>query len=127
MSARSFRWVSTGCTVLVVLAFAASGIAYLARPEPITAGMKHLGYPDYFPVMLGIAKLLAAAAIASPRARRLKEWAYAGLTFDLIAAAIAHALAGDGPGKVIAPLALLAVLAVSYLDFYRRTELTSRA
>ena len=48
-----------------------------------------------------------------PRLPALKEWAYAGFTFMWIAATVAHYLAADG--KSLLPVALLGMLAVSYV------------
>jgi DoxX-like family len=48
--------------------------------------MQQLGYPDYFTVFIGVAKTLGAVALLIPGFPRLKEWAYAGLFFDLIGA-----------------------------------------
>jgi uncharacterized membrane protein YphA (DoxX/SURF4 family) len=45
-----------------------------------------LGYPPYFLVILGIWKLLGAVALLIPGFPRLKEWAYAGVLFDLTGA-----------------------------------------
>jgi hypothetical protein len=59
-------------------------------------------------------KLCAALAISAPRLPRLKEWAYAGILFNLGAAAVLHAVIGCAPNKVIAPLALLAIAATSW-------------
>ena len=46
---------------------------------------------------------------------RLKEWAYAGTTFALAMAFVAAYAIGDGPRVWAMPLALLALLIVSYL------------
>lgn len=46
----------------------------------------HLGYPDYFIPFIGVAKLLGSIAILIPGFPRIKEWAYAGLFFDLVGA-----------------------------------------
>ncbi|SMG65112.1 conserved hypothetical protein, partial [methanotrophic bacterial endosymbiont of Bathymodiolus sp.] len=46
----------------------------------------HLGYPSYLLPFLGVAKLLGILAILIPGFPRIKEWAYAGLTFDLVGA-----------------------------------------
>jgi hypothetical protein len=48
--------------------------------------MNHLGYPDYFIPFIGYAKLAGIGAILIPGFPRLKEWAYAGITFDLTGA-----------------------------------------
>jgi hypothetical protein len=48
--------------------------------------MNQLGYPDYFIPFIGVAKTLGIIAILVPGFPKLKEWAYAGLAFDLIGA-----------------------------------------
>ena len=42
-----------------------------------------LGYPVYFIPFIGVAKLLGVIIILIPGLRAIKEWAYAGLFFDL--------------------------------------------
>lgn len=42
-----------------------------------------LGYPIYFVYIISIAKVLGALTIILPRLPRLKEWAYAGLVFNM--------------------------------------------
>lgn len=66
----------------------------LSIPEAVEI-FKHLGYPAYLLPFIGIAKLLAVAAILAPGFRKLKEWAYAGLVFDLIGALYSHFSVGD--------------------------------
>jgi uncharacterized membrane protein YphA (DoxX/SURF4 family) len=112
MTARNLGyWVSTG---LVALAFAFGGFADLSRSPDMLAGLAHLGYPAYLAGLLGAWKLLGAAAVLSPGMPRLKEWAYAGMFFDLTGAAYSHAASGDPLGRVITPLILLGVVAVSW-------------
>lgn len=83
----------------------------LRTPDAI-AGITRLGYPIYFIVLLGIWKTLGAAAILAPRLPRLKEWAYAGLVFDLTGAAVSHAASGSTAGNVAGP-ALFTLLALA--------------
>jgi DoxX-like family len=64
-------------------------------------------------VLLGIGKLAGAIVLLLPRLPTLKEWAYAGFTFMWIAATVAHYLAQDG--LFLMPVALLGLLAVSYV------------
>ena len=45
-----------------------------------------LGYPVYFIPFTGYAKLIGVIAILIPGLKTIKEWAYAGLFFDLIGA-----------------------------------------
>jgi hypothetical protein len=76
-----------------------------------------LGYPMYFFGILGFWKVLGAIAILAPRFPRLKEWAYAGIFFDLTGAAASCAAVG-GYGAygfhVIAPLILAVLTVVSW-------------
>jgi len=104
-------WIAT---VICALAFAVPGVANLLRLPHIAHDMYHLGYPDYFMSILGAWKMLAAVAILAPKFPRLKEWAYAGMIFDLTGAAISRAAGGDGVVTVIIPLAIAAVVVASW-------------
>ena len=85
-------------------------------PEYANAGTKPLGYPDYFAYTLIIFKVLGSIAISYPQIpAKLKEWAYAGLTFNLIFAFISHAFVDKNIGFMIMPLVVLGVLALSYI------------
>jgi hypothetical protein len=53
-------------------------------------------------------------AIVVPRFARLKEWAYAGMFFDLSGAFFSHASVGDPAPRLIAPVVLLGLLAASW-------------
>jgi hypothetical protein len=89
---------------------------WIAAPEYMTFGTKALGYPDYFAYSLVIAKVLGVVAIVYPNTpAKLKEWAYAGLSFTLIFAFISHACVDKNIGYMLMPLAFLAILTVSYL------------
>jgi hypothetical protein len=85
---------------------------YWENPHGVVS---ELGYPMYFFGILGVWKTLGAIAILVPRFPRLKEWAYAGIFFDLTGAAASCAAVG-GYGAygfhVIAPL-LIAGFAVA--------------
>ncbi|MCU0636412.1 MAG: DoxX family protein [Gemmatimonadaceae bacterium] len=104
-------WTCTGITAAV---FLSGGLAYLAGAEAPLAGMAALGYPAYFVTVLGAWKVLAAAALLSPRLPRLKEWGYAGIAFDLTGAAISHLAMGHGVAKALVPLGFLAVALASW-------------
>lgn len=88
----------------------------LFAPAYYNVGTKALGYPDYFAYALMICKIMGVFAIAYPPTPAvLKEWAYAGLTFNLIFAFISHACVDQNVGFMIMPLVFLAILAVSYI------------
>ncbi len=101
-------------TVLMTLALLSGGIASVARAEPNVRGMAELGYPAYLLLVLGVWKVLGAAVLLAPRLALLKEWAYAGIAFDLSGAAFSHAAIGHPAAKVAVPLVLLAIAASSW-------------
>jgi uncharacterized membrane protein YphA (DoxX/SURF4 family) len=101
-------------TTITAFAFITGGAVYLYRVDETLAGMAELGYPAYFVTILGVWKLLGGLAILAPRLGRLKEWAYAGIAFDLTGAAFSHAAVGHAAGKLIAPLVVLAIAAASW-------------
>jgi hypothetical protein len=105
-------WVATG---IVALAMIAGGIADMALPEPVAKTLTHLGYPLYFGRILGIWKFLGGLAILAPGRPLLKEWAYAGIMFDLTGAACSHIYSGDGAADVLKPVVLLGIMIASYL------------
>jgi uncharacterized membrane protein YphA (DoxX/SURF4 family) len=104
-------WAATG---LAALAFLTGGAFDAARGEQVRGIMSHLGYPVYVALVIGVWKVLGGLAILAPRLPRLKEWAYAGMFFDLSGAAISHGSVGDPPARVLTPLVLLAVVVASW-------------
>jgi uncharacterized membrane protein YphA (DoxX/SURF4 family) len=104
-------WVTTGLTAFV---FLSGGAADVAQPSFVMEGMTHLGYPAYFVTILGVWKVLGGVVVLAPRCPRLKEWAYAGMLFDLTGAAASHAAIGDPAGKIATPLILLGIVAASW-------------
>jgi DoxX-like family len=114
-------WAATG---IIALMMVFSAYSYLAKPE-MTAAFKHLGFPDYFRVQLGIAKILGALILIIPVIPvKIKEWAYAGFGITFISAAIAHFISGDPAAMVIMPLLLLGILATSNVYLYKKNQLT---
>lgn len=106
-------------TGLVAVLMTVSGVLYVVGPPPVVASFHHLGYPDYFRTLLGIAKLLGVATILTAPWATLREWAYAGIGFDLTAAILSHLISGDGFAAV-PPSVVLALLVVSYVLSHRR-------
>jgi DoxX-like protein len=104
-----------------IVTVAAAGFMALATvPDVMQAPeaqsiIKHLGYPIYLLPFLGTAKALAIAVMLVPGLRRLKEWAFAGLTFDLSGALYSHLSVGDGPGSWMPAVIGILLVGSSYL------------
>jgi hypothetical protein len=113
MNARTIAyWTTTGVLVFAMLS---GGIGELGQHWGTLETVSILGYPPYFLTILGLWKVLGTIALIGPRFPRLREWAYAGIFFNMTGAAASHAFAGDYGVygfHVIATL-LLAVLAVA--------------
>jgi hypothetical protein len=107
-------WVTT---ILVAVSIGSGGAAQVAHLQQNVDGFVHvLGYPLYFVTVLGVWKVLGAIAILVPGLPRLKEWAYAGIIFDLTGAAASWAAVG-GSGEafhIIAPLIIAGFAVTSW-------------
>ena len=102
------------CTVVIAFVFVSGGVVYLMRVPQAVEGVMHLGFPLYFVTLLGIWKLLGGVAILVPGFARVKEWAYAGMFFDLTGAAVASASSGNAWWHIVAPLAIAIVVVASW-------------
>ncbi len=107
-------WVAT--TIIILWEGVMPVSTLIFAPEQATVGTAPLGYPDYFAYALIICKALGVLAISLPNiSAKLREWAYAGLTFNLIFACISHACVDKNIGFMLMPLVVLGILAVSYV------------
>ncbi|HUJ61069.1 MAG TPA: DoxX family protein [Kofleriaceae bacterium] len=104
-------WVTLG---LFAAVYTFSSIMDLTGVGPARATMAHLGYPAYVGTILGVWKAGAVVTLLSPRLARLKEWAYAGIVFDLTGGFVSHLATGDALPKPLIPLVLLALALTSY-------------
>ncbi|HEY5463733.1 MAG TPA: DoxX family protein [Hanamia sp.] len=86
-------WISTIIFSALMIFSAAGGL----EPTQQAIQLIHdsLGYPVYFIQFISIAKLLGVIIILIPGRGRIKDWAYAGLFFDL-AGAIYSGIAAAG-------------------------------
>jgi hypothetical protein len=111
LTARSIGyWATTGS---VVFAMTSGGIAELAqRPETID-GMKQLGYPVYFVMIIGFWKLLGSLALLAPGFPRVREWAYAGIFFNMTGAAVSHLVCRSAAWHVAVTLGFAALAVAS--------------
>lgn len=110
-------WIATGLLVVLMLFSAISGL----RPnEQTSAMMEHIGYGPHVLPFLSVAKILGVIALLLPKLPRLKEWAYAGFTFDLLGAVYSFMAVGD-PFKNWAPILIgFVLIAVSYIYWHKK-------
>ena len=108
-------WILTGLFSALMLLSSIPDI--LVVPDAVTF-MNHLGYPMYFTPFIGVAKVLGVIAILIPGFPRIKEWAYAGLMFDLISAMYSIACVDNVAASL--PLLIWLALGISSYVFYHK-------
>ena len=117
-------WVTT--IIIALMEGVMPLVTWITAPEYMTFGTKALGYPDYFAYTLVIAKFLGVISIVYPKTpRMLKEWAYAGFTFNLLFAFISHAIVDKEIANMVIPLVVLAILITSYI-YSKKLNLTNQ-
>jgi len=104
--------------------------ALTSQTELAKEGIRHLGYPEYFGVALTVFKVLGSLVLIIPKVPdRVKQWAYAGFSFDFIFAFISNAAVDGINGLTFFPLIIFAILVVSYVTYEKlkrsRSELGS--
>ena len=81
-----------------------------SNPVAVEGMHGNLGYPVYFIPFIGVAKVLGVIALLVPGYPKIREWAYAGLFFDLIGATYSIIASGGNAGQygfMITPIANL--------------------
>jgi hypothetical protein len=113
---------------LFLLMMTGSALGYLTGNKQMVEAFRHLGYPDYFRTMLGVAKLLGALVLIAPRVPvTVREWAYAGFGIMMIAAVISHLSSGDSVGRALGPLIALVLLVVARVLWQKPLEQQERS
>jgi hypothetical protein len=97
---KTLYWIFT--IVFSALMIFSSWSSIVVNKDSINLIHGMLGYPEYFIPFTGWAKLIGALVILIPGFSRIKEWAYAGLFFDLAAAVYS----GIAVSKTVDPLML---------------------
>ena len=114
------RW---GITAILVFVMFSGGIGELTGQWGTLDTARVLGYPAYFLTIIGVWKVLGSLALLAPGFPKLKEWACAGIFFNMTGAAASHALAGDwGPYAFhVTVTSFFALLALALLALRPRT------
>lgn len=105
-------WIAT---IIFVLMMIMDGFGGVTQQEAGREVFKHLGYPMYLLIIVGIAKLLGAASILQNKFKTIKEWAYAGFAINFIGAFASRVFAGDGISLLIPPVIALIIMFIPYI------------
>lgn len=82
-------------TVILAFVMVSGGLGELMHAWGTLETVTLLGYPVYFLTIIGVWKVLGGVIILLPGLPRLKEWAYAGMFFNLTGAVASHAFVAD--------------------------------
>ena len=123
MKLRTIFWIVTG----IFTAFLTFGSVFnvISAPEAVELIVNRLGFPPFMVPFVGVMKILGCVAILMPGYPRLKEWAYAGLAYDLCGAVIAHIAIGAPVTEWVGLFLPLAFLAASYILHHKTKEPSS--
>ncbi|MFQ3576444.1 MAG: DoxX family protein [Cytophagales bacterium] len=117
-----FFWIFTG---LLIPSLGYGSIMELTGNPHSIEIITSLGYPAYLSPFLGVARILALIAIFTPKFPRLKEWAYAGLVFDVIGATYSQVAVGNPLAYTMFPLIILGLIFGSYYFHHKRLTVNS--
>ena len=107
-------WIAT---IWLALGMFSTGAVQLIKGKEGPAGVAsvtHLGYPVYLLTILGVWKVVGAAAVLVPKVPLVKEWAYAGFFFIMSGAIFSHIAVGDSIKEIFPSLLLLVLTVVSW-------------
>lgn len=113
-------WIFTGLFGAFMLLSAITNI--MVTPESVDLIVKQLGYPMYFVSFVGFVKVLGVIAILIPGFPRIKEWAYAGLFFDLIAATYSIIAATQFQPSVFGMALPIVLGGLSYFFYHKKLK-----
>lgn len=98
----------------------------MQTPESITFIGTGLGYPTYLIPFIGLAKIVGSVAILVPQFRRIKEWAYAGLFFDLSGAFYSLVAKNGFQPPMLVIVVVIAALFLSYFMWHKKIAAASK-
>ena len=120
---RIFYWITTGLFLLLMLF---SSVSSLASRDKAVEFFNTINMPAYMISFLSVAKLLGVIGILVPGYPRIKEWAYAGLIFDLFGALWCNYAVGKSVGEWAPILFFIALGFISYFLYHKKLALQSR-
>jgi hypothetical protein len=103
-------WVTTGILVFCMT----GGFFELVGAKMTMDGIMKLGYPGYIIPALGLGKVLAILAILWPGFPRLKEWAYAGIFFNMAGAVVSHVARNDATWSIVVTITIAGITLASW-------------
>jgi hypothetical protein len=109
-------WVAT----IIIFLFDSVMPAFTSHTPVAVEAIRHLGYPDYFRVMLTVFKVIGGLLLILPFIpSRYKEWAYVGFGISMLCASISYLSLDGFSFLVVFPLLVMCILIVSYVYYHK--------
>ncbi|MBI3518852.1 MAG: DoxX family protein [Bacteroidetes bacterium] len=115
-------WIFTGLLIPAIGIGSIPGV--ISSPDSVKI-FTELGYPAYLVPFVSVARILALVVIFIPKFPRLKEWAYAGIVFDIVVAIYSQIAIGNPLLFIVFPLIALSLLLGSYFLYHKKLFLTN--
>ncbi len=112
-------------TTIIIFIFEGVIPALTSQTDVAKEGIRHLGYPDYFGILLTLFKVAGSVGLIFARGR-VREWVYAGFGFDFTFALLSLVIVDGITPLVILPLVCMILLVLSYRS-YTKIQTLKRA
>lgn len=109
-------WITTVLFALAILS------TCIPSEEGYTFITDILGYPGYFVNYIAVFKVLGVIGILIPGFPRVKEWAYAGLFFDMISAVYSFSATGTMTIETTGMLIFFGLGIASYVFYHKKLQ-----
>ncbi len=117
-STKIIYWISTILFAGLMIYSSIGGIGPDEKTRQIF--VSYLGYPVYFIQLISWAKIVGSIVLLIPGLNRIKEWAYAGLFFDLTGAVYSGVVvSGKFDPMMLTMLIWVVPGIVSYIYFHK--------
>lgn len=117
-------WIANGLFALAMIFSSIGNVT--GDPQTVTFIHDWLGYPEYFILFIGVLKIAGSIVILVPAFPRLKEWAYAGLCFDLVGAVYSVLSSGGTVAESWPMFIFVALAAFAYIMHIQKQKLDGK-
>ncbi|MES2268087.1 MAG: DoxX family protein [Bacteroidota bacterium] len=121
MNSKTISIIYWVLTVLFALAMLGDAYGGMSKQQAGQDVLRHLGYPIYMMVIMGVFKLFGAIAILQNKFTTIKEWAFAGFFINFAGAVSSRLAVGDRAGLLLPPVVMLLIMFILYY-FWKRYQ-----
>lgn len=106
---RKFVIATRVLTIVMMAIWVFFGINWMVRSKDVLDAMSHLGFPLYMTYCIGLTHIFGGLGLLISNHPKLTQWVFAGLTYDLILAAVSHLASHDVFTNALHPIVLIII------------------